>query len=287
MPILCGVYRPSPIVAAAAAVVVLATTGPLAQSSNAPTTDAERERFLKTAKIIEARPIGLGVTNSVRATLSDGTFTHDAHVQTIDDYKTEFKSKQGVERNFRDSWRFNVAAYKIDRLLGLQIVPVTVERRWKGDDGAFTWWIDDVLMDERKRLEKQILAPNITCWSRASQALRLFDALIENIDRNLGNTVISKNWRIWAIDHTRAFRGSTAPRSTAGLTMIDRDVLKRLEALDFATLKTEVGRYIGDHDIRMILSRRNKLVTHYKSRAETALYDRADPAEGCDQKDAK
>ena len=38
------------------------------------------------------------------------------------------------------------------------------------------------------------------------QMLRLFDQLIANIDRNLGNLLIGNDWTIWAIDHTRAFR---------------------------------------------------------------------------------
>ena len=38
------------------------------------------------------------------------------------------------------------------------------------------------------------------------QIVRLFDQLIYNIDRNLGNLMITNDWTIWAIDHTRAFR---------------------------------------------------------------------------------
>ena len=86
---------------------------------------------------------GKGITGSLRATMKLGTLTHDAHVQMIDESKREFRSKDGTEFNFRDSWTFNVAAYRIDRLIGLGLVPVSVERRWKSTPAAYTWWLDD------------------------------------------------------------------------------------------------------------------------------------------------
>ena len=94
------------------------------------TTDAERETFLKKANIVRARPAGKGVTNTLRVTLSDGTVTHDASVQTIEEAKARFETPYGTELNFKDSWRFNVAAYRIDRLLGLEMTPPSVERRY-------------------------------------------------------------------------------------------------------------------------------------------------------------
>ena len=44
---------------------------------------------------------------------------------------TEFKSNRGTEFNFRDSWRYNVAAYRLDRLLELGMIPPSVERNYQ------------------------------------------------------------------------------------------------------------------------------------------------------------
>ena len=248
----------------------------------APLTDEQIETFLRTARVVRTRGAGKGVTGSIRATLSDGTLTHDAQIQTIDERKTEFRASSGaVEFNFRDSWRFNVAVYRIDRLLGLQLVPVSVARTWNSNRGAFTWWIDDVLMDEGERLKRKTVPPDNRCWSEQIRLVRVLDQLIDNNDRNIGNLLITKNWRIWAIDHTRAFRYSTVPRNRAMLTGIDRDVLARLEALDFPTLKQAVADYITDADIRALLSRRDGIVAHLKSFGAVALYNRRDPAQGC------
>ena len=248
----------------------------------APLDDARMEQFLQSARVASSRGAGKGVTASVRATLSDGTLTHDAHIQTIDQSKREFTGGRVPELHFRDKWQFNVAAYRIDRLLQLRLVPVTVERSWRGDGAAFTWWIDDVIMDEGGRQKNKVQPPDALCWSEQLWALRVFDQLIDNIDRNLGNVVISKGWRLWAIDHTRAFRYSKEPRTPAALTRIDRALLQRLKMLDFPTLKGGIGKYVDDADIRNLLFRRDAIVAHFEKLGEPSLYDRRDPAAGCE-----
>lgn len=244
-------------------------------------TDAQKEEFLRRARIIEARELSKGITGSLRATLSDGTFTHDAHIQTIDQHKERFQAKGVLEINFRDSWRFNVAAYRIDRLIDLHLVPVAVSRTWNGRRGAFSWWVDDVMMDEGERLEKNLSAPNMDCWNAQTRLLRLFDELIDNADRNLGNMLITNGWRIWAIDHTRAFRFSKTPRHPERLVAIDRHVLRKLEALDFRMVKQAVDGQITDADVRNLLARRDAIVERFEARGEGSLYDRPDPAAGC------
>ena len=244
-------------------------------------TDAQMEQFLLTARVADARELSKGVTASLRATLSGPTLTHDVHIQDVSVTKAEFRSRDGLERNFRDSWRFNIAAYRIDRLLDLRLVPVSVQRSHKGSRAAFTWWIDDVLMDEGERLTQKVLPPDMPCWIEQARLLHVFDELIDNRDRNVGNTLITTKWRIWAIDHTRAFRYGKVLRNPARLTGIDRGVLARLEALDFAVLERIVDGHISDTDIRNLLARRDAMVEHFRKLGEAALYDRRDPETGC------
>ena len=106
------------------------------------------------------------------------------------------------------------------------MVPVSVERRWNGNDAAFTWWVDNVGMDEETRLKGNTQPPRTDCWLEQMHLVRVFDELIENTDRNMGNILYTKDWRIWAIDHTRAFRRSATTANVAKLTRIDRGVLK-------------------------------------------------------------
>ena len=268
-------------VAVVALAVACAATVPRAQAPAAFSDPAAIEKFLLDAKVVRTRSAGKGVTGSIRATLSDGTVSHDAQIQTVDEQKREFQTNKGIERDFRDSWMFNVAAYRIARLIDLRMVPVSVERRYNSRDAAFTWWVDDVAMDEQGRLKDKVQPPRTDCYLEQMYLLKAFDALIENTDRNMGNILYTKDWRIWAIDHTRAFRRSSTPPSLEKLARIDRGVLQNLQGLDLPTLKKEIGRYLSDLEIRTLLSRRDAIVKHFLSRGEGALYDRIDVSNGC------
>ena len=276
-------FRRSPIVVLAIASLVASTAAlqrVQAQTGPAATTPvlslAEQEAFLAKSKIVRTRGVNVGVTGTVRATLTDGRITHDASIQTIDEFRQRFESDRGTEFNFRDSWRYNVAAYRLDRLLDLGMIPPSVERRYNGKPASFTWWVDDVLMDEGARLKSKIDAPDSTQWNEQMWHVRLFDQLIYNIDRNLGNLVIDKQWRIWMIDHSRAFRLFDVPKTPGNLAKCDRAVLERLKALDTATLIAATKDYLTPSEINMLLKRRDFIVQHVEK--NNLIFDWQRPA---------
>jgi hypothetical protein len=242
-----------------------------ASTSVAELSLADRERFLAKAKIVRTRDAGKGVTGTLRATLSDGVLTHDASIQTIDEFKQRFESPRGTEFNFVDTWRYNVAAYRLDRLLDLGMTPPSVERRYNGKSGSFTWWVDDVLMDEGARYKQGIAAPDAQRWNEQMWHVRLFDQLIYNVDRNLGNLVIDKDWAIWMIDHTRAFRLIDVLKAPGNIARVDRRVLDRLKALDRATLRETMKHYLTSGEIKAVLDRRDAIVAHIEQK--DAVFD--------------
>jgi hypothetical protein len=253
---------------------VLARQEP-AQAAAPALTVEQQEVFLKNAKIVRTRGVNRGVTGTIRATLSDGTLTHDASIQTIDEFMTEFKSNRGVELNFRDAWRYNVAAYRLDRLLELHMIPPSIERSYNGKPGSFTWWVDDVIMDESERIKTKRQAPDTNNWNEQMWHVRFFDQLIYNVDRNLGNLVIDKNWTIWMIDHSRAFRLHREIKTPGNLAKLDRKVFERLRALDEPTLKKVMEDYLTGPELRSLLQRRDDIVARFEKAGPSALIDRA------------
>jgi hypothetical protein len=247
---------------------------PVGEGSGLALSRAEMETFLRQARVVRIRSVSKGITGTVRATLTDGALTHDASIQTIDESRKEFQTDRGVELNFRDTWRFNVAAYLLDKLLDLQMTPATVERSYGGRDASFTWWVDDVLMDEGERLRQRVRPPDLRSWADQMWVVRVFDQLVYNTDRNVGNLLIDRAWRLWMIDHTRAFRWHRALRSPENLVRCDRDLLERLRRLDEATLERELGRYLGPMEIKGILARRDLIVAHFDRAGPATLYDR-------------
>jgi len=258
-----------------AAMAVPAPQAPQAAAAPAPAlTDAQIVEFLQNAKVVKTKGIGKGVTGAVRATLSDGTLTHDAQIQKIDEKKAEFNAGNVREFNFEDSFRFNIAAYRLDRLIGLGMVPVSVPRTWKSEHSAFTWWIDDVLMDEGARLKSQQQPPDSGIWNEQMQMVRLFDQLIANTDRNSGNLLIGKNWQVWAIDHTRAFRTQNTLPAPAKIARCDRQVLAGLKALNREVLQREIGDFVSDFQIAGVLARRDQIVAIIDKAGPAGVFDR-------------
>lgn len=247
-----------------------------AQTAAAQTlTPEQQEEFLKTAKVVRTRSAGKGVTGTLRATLSNGEITHDASIQTVDIQMNEFRSNRGTELNFKDSWRFNVAAYRLNRLLQLGNVPVSVERHHNGKTGSFTWWVDDVIMDEGQRLKTKTESPDPLAWNQQMWHVRLFDQLIQNVDRNLGNLVIDKNWGVWMIDHSRAFRLSRDLKSPKNLTRVERGAFDRLKALTLEAINASIGDYLTSFEKRSLLQRRDEIVALFEKGGPSVIYERS------------
>jgi hypothetical protein len=253
---------------------------PAAATSPAQWTDAQKEAFLLEAKVVKRRAAPSGITNSLRATLEKDGITHDAHIQTVDEQKAQITLSSGLELDFRDSWRNNVAAYRLDRVLGLRMVPVTVVRTHDQKPASFTWWVDDVLMTEKEHYEKKTKAPDVEAWNLQIFVVRVFDQLIYNMDRNLGNLLIGKTWLLWMIDHTRAFKIFKEIKTPKNLgTRCDRGLLVGLRKLDRPTLQPLMKGLLADSQIDALLARRDLIVRHFEeqiaARGEDAvLYDR-------------
>jgi hypothetical protein len=252
----------------------------IAMTAAAQMTNETREKFLMSANVLRTKGLSMGVTNSLKAYMSDGTMEHEAHIQSIDEFKARFEGLNGSELNFRDTYKFNVAAYRIARMLNLDMVPPSVERRVAGKTSAVTWWVDDAVMTELDRRKKKQESPDRNAWNKQMNTVSLFDELIYNVDRNLGNLVITKDWNIWMIDHTRAFRMHKNCPKLAGIKQVDRNLLENLKKLTREMLKEQVGEYLKAPEIDAVLARRDVIVKYFEDRvaqngAATVLYEMA------------
>ncbi len=249
-------------------------------ASEASTQTLSREaqaEFLRTARIIKSAPIGKGVTKPFRLTLTDGTLTHDAAFQSVDEQRQMSRTGRGqtMELNFKDSWRYNVAAPRVAELLGIgDMIPVSVERSWNGTRGAVTWWVDDLLMDEQERREKNAVPPDPDAWNQQQQRMRVFTELVHDTDRNQGNILITKDpstplgagWRLVMIDFTRAFRPwKTTPNPLTIVRRCDRKLLAAMRGLTKPALQEAVGDYLSGFEVDALLARRDILVKHLEA----------------------
>jgi hypothetical protein len=252
------------MIALAGVLVALLAQAP---STAAPSPSLPREEmatFLQTARIVRFKPISKGITSPWRLTLTDGRVTHDAAFQSVDEHKAsqEFASG-GRELNFVDSWRYNVAAFRLAELVGLgEMMPVTVERRWRGNQGALSWWID-TLMEEGDRLKKKIEAPDSEKWNQQMFRLRVFAQLVDDTDRNLGNVLITPDWQVRMIDFTRAFRLVPTIKEQ-DITRCDRRLLASLEGLTLDRVVQAAGKYLNAAEAKAVMARRDAIVAHVR-----------------------
>lgn len=235
-------------------------------------TAADQIRFLESAEIRRVRAAGKGVAGTQRATLAVGDLTHDASIQMIDQSKAQFQSAKRVELGFRDYWGFNVAAYRLSVMLGLDMVPPSVPRKFRTTEAAFTWWVDDVILDEMERVKQKRQPPSPSSWSEQMHVMRVFDELIANTDRNQGNLLIDKNWKLWFIDHTRAFRTSKTLQAPMTIVRCEQSLLDGMKALSLEKMRGPLQAYLTNTQLEAILARRDLLVRRIESLGPAGIY---------------
>jgi hypothetical protein len=221
---------------------------------------AEYEEYLRTAAIAKVDAIPIGVTKPKRAFFEPGGMAASATLKYL---------PARVKGGFWEAHTSEVAAYKLDRILGLDMVPPTIERRVGPDVASLQLWVEGCRLvkdlDQTRRRSPS--------WVKQVCRHRAFDNLIANIDRNAGNLLVDPEWNLILIDHSRAFARDTMPFMKE-MTRVDREFYEKLKALDEETLTRELepwlppGRAIPD-----LLKRRDKIVARFDelARKKSAL----------------
>lgn len=257
----------SVLLAQTAAVTAVHAVPPrLSDSGAEKLTLDQKEQFLRNAQILGTRPIRKGIAKTRRATLSDGHVTHDAHIQNVDIYKAEYKTDKGANgKDFKDSYKFNIAAYQLDKFLGLNMTPPCVERIVDAKRSSVCWWVDNILMDEEQRRARKEEAPDLQNWANQLNVVRVFDQLIANEDRNQGNLLITKDWKLVMIDHTRAFRPTHQLLNPKTLTRCSKKLQESMRRLDKPILERNLMPYVTPPEIDALLERRDLIVKYFES----------------------
>jgi len=254
--------RPTGVFVAAA---LLVPAGPLAfaeEPFGLPLRGEAAETFLRTAKVVKRKALGKGITASDQLTLSDGAATHKAVWKTIDEFRRGTTSFQGagVMVDYEDSYRFEIAAYELDKLLGFDLVPPTVERSIGGRKGSVQMWVEGA-MTEGDRKKKGISPPDVDAWNVQMYRLRLFHQLTFDWDaQNIQNTLFDPSFKVYAIDFSRSFATYDKVRRPKLLERFSRRDLDAIKTLDGPKLQAAIGRWVTAPQIRTLLKRRDQIL---------------------------
>lgn len=225
----------------------------------------EYEEFLKTARVVREEVVPIGVTEPTRVFFEPGGLVESAIVKDL---------RPSRDSGYFESYESEIAAYELDKLLGLDMVPVTVESTLNGGKASSQLWVENAaqLSDLQKEGER---APDRAAWVRQLRRFRVWVNLVANIDPNEGNNLVVRdpNWQLVLVDHSRAFTNRT--RMIMDMTLIDRPFFERLKALNKDMLDEKVSDLIIDGS-RSLLRRRDAIVEHFeklaKEKGEAAVF---------------
>lgn len=244
--------------------VAIVTSGVTLGARQEPAVDFQgpaAEAFLTKARVTASHEVGEGVTNALKVTMELHGTTHFAIFKSIDERKfgVQTMADGSAEIGFQDSWQTEVAAYLVDRMLGLGMVPATVERRVNGSAGSVQWFIES-MMAESDRIANNVKPPDVEAWNEQSLKVILFDELIANVDRHMKHILITKDWEIRLIDHSRTFRARQSLSHPEKLTRFSRSLLDAIRKLDPKEVKQKAGRYLDATQIDRLFKRRDLLI---------------------------
>jgi hypothetical protein len=240
--------------------------------------DAERttwEEFLRTARITDSVQLGgrEAVTSPWKLTLSKEDVTRFGLWKNID---------IEIEQGGPDRWRFEIAAYRLDVVLGLDMVPPTVERAFQGRWGSLQLWMDGT-ESLKARMAREAANPSggRTDWERKGYLERAFDSLIANDDRNVNNILIGADDRMFLIDHSRTFRTAepfdktlvygasglmrTADGASLPFLKLPRAFVGKLRTLDAKSVRDAVKSHLTKREIQALLARRDLVLKEIDS----------------------
>jgi hypothetical protein len=230
-------------------------------------TDDQLEDILANGEIVSIEDVGEGVTKPQKVIVRK-----DGHeVKAI--FKTESTPLQGGSRrqqqkmiNLSDRWEHEVAAYRLDRLIGLDLVPVTVRRTIGGREGSLSFWIDG-LINQLQKEEQDVPATGWCSLAEQWPLMFVFDTLVYNEDRTKQNMVYGRDdWMMYLIDHSRSFRTHRGrPKDIRNVQLkLSPMLAQSLENLDYEQLNEAMAGLLVKSQVQAITRRRDEILKDWK-----------------------
>jgi hypothetical protein len=213
--------------------------------------EAEIENYLRTAQVVKLADVSVGVTHPRKATLAPGGPVEAFAWKVIPPNRYE---------GFWESYWSEIAAYELNKLLELHMIPPTVEREYKGDRGAAVMWASPTksFKDMGSRNGAPEAPPQYAnAFARQIVKAKMFDNLINNTDPNAGNWLVDPSWNLILIDHTRAF--TPGKNMIHEMNHIDADLWTRMRALTEASIQSAIGKWLMRGEAKSLIERRDKM----------------------------
>ncbi len=217
----------------------------------------EFEALLENAEVVSMKELGTGANNPKRVTLRQGERTLRGLWKPI---------TRGPKEWAWESYETEVAAYQIDRMLGLDMVPPTVVREIDGQKGSLQLWVDGCRLYEDVEGDDH----ETVSWEQQMSHMRVFDAVIGNWARGPRDYMVDDDWNVVLIDHSQAFSSSHYLDEQLDKlpSIFDREQMESMKHWDVEYLSFRFGRLLLTPQVDAIIIRRDALVRYVDNLVE-------------------
>lgn len=222
-------------------------------------TTKELEIYLKTAKIAPDKQSAGRRTESYVVSLNDGKTTRTGFIKL---------TNRTRPHPLADSYKYEIAAYELDKLLDLNLVPPTVEREIERRKGALRVFLENVLYESDRR-RKNIEPPDQEGFNKTLDDIIVFENLayspalcgfkeLQALDDIL--IMVKEDWKVWRVDFSEAFGPSAELFPDCKIIRCSRKLYQNLKKLDSKSVKRRLKSYLNDDEIAALLKRKDLII---------------------------
>ncbi|MCX6564826.1 MAG: hypothetical protein NTW38_00110 [Candidatus Aminicenantes bacterium] len=232
------------------AALILAAAA-IGQSPPSTLTIKDIESYLASAAVVAVeKDVESGRTMPWRVTLDDGRTQARALFKYID---------RPTDQPTRHSYRYELAAYALSRLLELEIIPPVVEREIEGMTGSLQWYAENCRSErDRERLREE--PPNLPDFLDRLTDVQIFEALVADDCGDKDDTLIHRDtWKVCRVDFSGAFRPAPAIAPSCILQRCSRRLFRHLEMLTLSELTERLQRILHPDEITALFERKQQI----------------------------
>lgn len=228
-----------------------------------PLTGQEAVDFLRSAEVVgkpeKFDPVA--ITSPLRVRLTDGKHTLRAVFKDEDTLYPNFRYGDGREvERATDSYKHEIAAFELDLLMGLDLVPPCVERKIGSRKGSLCLWVEGSRPEDERR-DKGLVPPDPEAFKGQMREIRLFQQLIADLDySNIRNMVVDDDFRVYKVDSSMAFYSDSALLADLNSSHLSRRFLEALEALDKDEVTKKLKPWLLNVQSKTLWARRGKIL---------------------------
>ena len=208
----------------------------------------EIENYLRTAKIISVeKDQELGRTAPWKITLDDGGVVRQGFFKHVN------ASRPTI---LPDSYKYELAAYELNKLLDLNIVPPVVEREIEGIKGSIQQYIKNFI-GESDRKRRNIEPPDPKNFENTLDEIEIFENLVydECFDKD-DIFIQTEDWKVWRVDFSEAFPPFSELLPGCKIRRCSKKFYQNLQKLDNDYIKAKLKLYLNDEEIKTLLIRK-------------------------------